>query len=53
MLIKLKIHGHLFFGFFFSVKQKLCSGLEKAWGLLALIMLSFARFEFILTIYCN
>ena len=30
----------------FSVKCKLCSGLEKAWGLSALLMLNFACFEF-------
>ena len=29
MSVKLTIHGHLFF---FPVKHKLFSGLEKAWG---------------------
>ena len=30
------------FLFFFSVKRKLCSCLEKAWGFIALLMLDFA-----------
>ena len=38
---------------FFAVNRKLCSGLEKAWGLLALFVLIFARFEFDLAIYCS
>ena len=31
---------------FLPVKCKLCCGLEKAWGLLLLLMIIFARFEF-------
>ena len=44
--IKLTFHGHFFFSFFFSVKHKLCSVLEKACELSALLILIFARFEF-------
>ena len=46
---KVKYFKHILF----SVKRKLCSGLEKAWGLSALVMLIFARFEFDSAIYCN
>ena len=42
-----------FFLFFFSVKCKLCSGLEKVGGLLVLYILIFACFEFDLAIYGN
>jgi len=38
---------------FFSVRRKLCSGLEKAHALSALLMLFFARFEFDSAIYRN
>ena len=50
MYIKPTIHDHLFL---LSVKCKLCSGLEKGWGLSVLFMLIVARFEFDLVIYCN
>ena len=55
MSIKLTIHGRWFSVgvLFFSVKHKFCSSLDKAWGLSALLMLIFARFEFDLGIYCN
>ena len=43
----------LFVLFFFLVKRKFCSGLEKAWGLSALRMWIFARFEFDSAIYSN
>ena len=46
--IKLLIHIH-----FFSVKYKLCSGLEKTWELSVLLMLVSARFEFDWVVYCN
>ena len=35
------------------MKSKLGSGLEKPWGLSALLMSIFARFEFESAIYCN
>ena len=49
--IKLTIHGNSFF--FLSVKHKLCSGLEKAWGLSSVLISVFACFEFDSGIYCN
>ena len=37
----------------FFFKRKLCSGLENAWGLSALLILILARFDIVLAIYCN
>ena len=50
VLIKLKIHGH---SFILSIRHKLCSGLEKVWGLSAVLMLIFTRFKFDSAIYRN
>ena len=39
--------------YFVFSRAQLCSGLEKAGGLSALLTLIFARFEFDSAIYCN